>query len=227
MLLVLGTDEWRNSHPGATIGLLEISEVKNADKALVLDNLKRETEARLRETYSGFTRQDLVSLPVLSAYKEYYKRFKKTYHVQLQVESILLKGKNLPKVSPLVDANFIAEMETFILTAGHDIAKLKEPITIDISQQSDQMIQMNGNIQSLRPDDMVMKDAEGVSCTIIYGQDQRSPISAKTSHVLYVAYAPAGVPAEAVESQLQKIEEIIQIFSPGAITEQSRLLIAE
>lgn len=226
MIIISETDEWRTSHPGATIGLLELSGVKNADKALVLDNLKRETEARMRKIYAGFTRQDLVSLPVLSAYKEYYKRFKKTYHVQLQVESILLKGKNLPTISPLVDANFIAEVETFILTAGHDVARLQGPITIDISNEGDQMTQMNGNIQSLRTGDMVMKDAKGISCTIIYGQDHRSPISAKTSHVLYVAYAPAGVPGKAVETQLQKIEEIIQTFSPESTTEQSRLLYA-
>lgn len=227
MIIISATDEWRSSHPGAIIGLLELSDVENTDVALLLDQRKRETEARLRENYAGFTRQDLVSLPVMSAYKEYYKRFKKTYHVQLQVESIVLKGKNLPNISPLVDANFIAEVETFILTAGHDVAKLHGPISIDASHEGDQMTQMNGNNQSLRTGDMVMKDAEGISCTIIYGQDQRSPISAKTSHVLYVAYAPAGVPAEAVESQLQKIEAIIRVFCPEAITEQSRLLYAD
>ena len=86
------------------------------------------------------------------------------------------------------------------------------------------MTQMNGNIQSLRPDDMVMKDAEGVCCTIIYGQDNRSPITPETSHVLYVAYAPAGVPAKAVELQMEKIKDIIRLFSPEAVVEQSRLL---
>ncbi|MBC8335843.1 MAG: hypothetical protein ISR59_08080 [Anaerolineales bacterium] len=226
MLLISGTDEWKKGHPGAIIGLLELSGVDNKSASLQLEERKRETEARLRDLYAGFTRQDLVSLPVLSTYKEYYKRFKKTYHVQLQVESILLKGKNLPSISPLVDANFIAEVETFVLTAGHDVAKLKGPTLIDVSHEGEQMPQMNGHLQSLRPGDMVMKDAERVSCTIIYGQDNRSPITPATSHVLYVAYAPAGVPAKAVESQLQKIKEIIQSFSPEAVAEQSQFIFA-
>ena len=58
-----------------------------------LNDRKRETEARLRERYKGFTRQDFLSLPVMSAYDQYYKRFNKTYHVQLQLESDRVERK--------------------------------------------------------------------------------------------------------------------------------------
>src|SRR4030095_4146858 len=84
---------------------------------------KRETEARLRDRYRGPTRLDFTSLPVVAAYARYYKRFNKPEHVQLQLESIVLKGKSLPSVSPLVDANFAAEVDTLVLTAGHDATK--------------------------------------------------------------------------------------------------------
>ena len=47
--------------------------------------------------------------------------------MQLQLESIVLKAKSLPDVSPAVDANFMAEVETLILTAGHDVEMLAEP----------------------------------------------------------------------------------------------------
>lgn len=226
MLSISATDDWRNVHPGALIGLLELSGAQNPSSSRRLDDRKRETETRLRTRYQGFTRQNFLSLPVLSAYEQYYKHFNKTYHVQLQVESIVLKGKDLPSVSPLVDANFMAEVETFVLTAGHDVAKLHEPIWIDISREGDQIIQMNGASKAIRAGDMIMRDAQGISCSILYGQDNRSPISAVTSHVLYVAYAPMGVPAEAVEAQLRQIEENIRLFSPLAVTEQHRLLSA-
>ena len=227
MLSILATNEWRNTHPGGIIGLLELSGIEHTHLSSSLDKRKRETEAYLREQYQGFTRQDFLALPVMSAYEKYYKHFDKTYHVLLQVESIVLKGKNLPNVLPLVDANFIAEVETIVLTAGHDVAKLHEPIFIDVSRKGDQMKQMNGASKVIRAGDMVMKDADGISCSIIYGQDNRSPISGDTTHVLYVAYAPAGVPAELVDSQLQKIEENVRLFSPNFIVEQHRLIKAE
>lgn len=226
MLSITETSQWKSTHPAGMIGLLELSGVDNAHPTSELETLKRETEAGLRTRYQGFSRQDFVAIPIMAAYKKYYQGFKKTYHVLQQVESIALKGKNLPKVSPLVDANFIAEMETFVLTAGHDVAKLKEPIQIDVSREGDQITQMNGVSKPMRVGDMVMRDADGVSCSIIYGQDNRSPITPKTSHVLYVAYAPVGVPAEAVDAQLGKIEELIRLFSPTVVVKQRRILSA-
>jgi DNA/RNA-binding domain of Phe-tRNA-synthetase-like protein len=226
MLSISAVDEWRTTHSGAVIGLLELSEVENTHPSPRLDERKREVEARLKERYKGFTRQDFLSLPVMSNYERYYKRFNKTYHVQLQVESIVLKGKNLPDVCPLVDSNFIAEVETLVLTAGHDVAKLHEPILMDVSREGDHITQMNGTSKAIRAGDMIMRDAHGICCSIIYGQDNRSPISSVTSRVLYVAYAPAGVPSETVDAQLRRIEENIRLFSPTAIVERHQLLSA-
>jgi len=227
MLLISATDEWRIAHPGAIIGLLELSGVENTRPSPKLDERKRETETHLRERYQGFSRPDFLSLPVMSAYRQYYKRFDKTFHVQLQVESIVLKGKSLPDVSPLVDANFIAEVETFVLTAGHDADKLDGSISIDVSREGDQITQMNGASKAIRAGDMIMRDASGISCSIIYGQDNRSPISSETTHVLYVVYAPPGVPPAMVEAHLSRIEENIRLFAPMAAVEQRRWLSAE
>src|SRR5215510_13870722 len=111
MLAISATGAWRAAHPGGAIGLLELSGVDKASTQAGLADRKRETEARMRARYQGLTRQDFTSLPVMSAYVRYYKRFGKTYHVALQLESIVLKGKGLPDVTPLVDANFVAEVE--------------------------------------------------------------------------------------------------------------------
>lgn len=224
MLSISATAEWRVAHTGAVIGLLELSRVENGHPSPRLDDRKRETEARLRARYQGFARKDFVSHPVMAAYAQYYKRFNKTYHVQLQVESIVLKGKRLPDVSPLVDANFVAEVESLILTAGHDVEKLYGSVSIDVSRDGDQLTQMDGTGKAIRAGDMIMRDAGGICCSILYGQDNRSPISARTSHVLYVAYAPVGVPAGTVEAHLAGIEEHARLVSPLAVREQRHVL---
>jgi DNA/RNA-binding domain of Phe-tRNA-synthetase-like protein len=226
MLSIAVTDRWRSSNPGALFGVVELSGVDNKQPSPALEKLKRETEARLRAKYHGFTRQDFLLLPVMAAYQRYYKRFKKTYHVQLQVESIVLKGKNLPSICPLVDANFTSEVETFVLTAGHDVAKLSGSIVLDVSNEGDSITQMNGVSRGIYANDMIMRDTGGVCCSIIYGQDNRSPISVETSEVLYVAYAPEGVPAEMVDTQLRTIEKNIRLFSPTAKVEQFHLFSA-
>jgi DNA/RNA-binding domain of Phe-tRNA-synthetase-like protein len=224
MLTITATDAWRNAHPGATIGLLELSGVETAPSQSGLEQRKRQTEARLRERCRGFTRQDFLALPVMAAYEAYYKRFRKTYHVLLQVESIVLRGKDLPAVLPLVDANFIAEVETWILTAGHDVAGLRGALSIDVSRTGEAQTQMNGVSREILAGDMIMRDAGGICCSILYGQDHRSPITAQTSGVLYVAYAPAGVQVELVEAHLQAVEENVRLFSPAVVVEQLSLL---
>ena len=112
MLSITATDDWRSVHPGAFFGLLELSGVENSLPAPALEAAKRQVEASLRQRLAGYTRPDFLKLPVMAAYACYYRSFEKTYHVLLQVELIVLKGKSLPSVSPLVDASFMAEIET-------------------------------------------------------------------------------------------------------------------
>ena len=52
------------------------------------------------------------------------------------------------------------------------------------------MTQLNGVAKTIRAGDMIMRDANGVCCSILNGQDHRSPISSATTHVLYGAYTP-------------------------------------
>ncbi len=224
MIAIEATDAWRQAHPGAIIGLLEIAGAANHGPCPALNERKRAVEARLRERYRSFARPDFLALPVMDAYARYYKRFEKTYHVLLQIESLVLKGKSLPNVSPLVDANFAAEVETLVLTAGHDADRLAAPVVMDVSRADERMTQMDGTERAIRPGDMVMRDRDGIACSIIYGQDNRSPISAQTTRALYVAYAPVGVPAEAVEQQLRGIAEHVRLCVPGATVEQEWLI---
>ena len=224
MLEISATTEWRRSHPRAIIGLLEVSGIENAHPSPELNQRKRETELRLRGRFKGYSRTDFLSLPVIMAYHQYYKRFGKTYHVLLQLESIVLKGKTLPSVSPAVDANFLAEVDTLVLTAAHDVPNLDEPVSIDVARGADFITQMKGECKTIPVGDMIMRDAKGVCCSIIYGQDDRSPVSPGTTRVLYVAYAPAGIPADLVDAQLKAIEGNIRLFSQSAKVEQRRLL---
>jgi DNA/RNA-binding domain of Phe-tRNA-synthetase-like protein len=117
-------------------------------------------------------------------------------------------------------------VETLLLSAGHDAAKLVEPVVMDVSREGESMTQMNGTPKVIRTGDMIMRDAEGLACSILYGQDNRSPISQETSHVLYVTYSPPGVPAESVEGHLRRIEANIRLFAKSAVLEQFRLITA-
>lgn len=210
------TPAWKSAFPAAHAGVLVMREVTNPARHPELEILKTEIEAGLRSQFSGQDRAALSSHPILQAYNTYYRRFKKSYHVQLQLESIAWKGKSIPSVSALVEAMFMAEMKNMLLTAGHDLDALRLPLTLDVSKGIESYTLMRGDQQILKAVDMMISDQSGVVSSIMYGPDQRTQITADTRNVVFTVYAPAGIDHQAVEGHLRELREYAIIFAPQA-----------
>ena len=171
------TSTWKSSFPNAHTGILVMRNASNPVHHAELGKLKTELEEQLRSQFTGQDRAAIASHPVLKIYGEYYKRFKKTYHVQLQLESIVLKGKSIPSVASLVECMFMGEMKNFLLTAAHDLDKLQLPLTLDVTQGTESYTVMRGEEQIVKAGDMMISDQLGIISDIIYGPDQRTQIT--------------------------------------------------
>jgi DNA/RNA-binding domain of Phe-tRNA-synthetase-like protein len=213
------TTAWRSVFRGAHVGVLAMRNVTNPAHQVELERLKAELESGLREQFKGQDRAALSSHPVLQVYGEYYKRFKKTYHVQLQLESIVMKGKSIPSVASLVEAMFMAEIKSMLLTAGHDLDTLQLPLTLDVSRGSESYTLMRGEVQTLKPDDMFIRDQAGIISDIIYGPDQRTQINPDTRNVAFTVYAPAGIDTQLVTKHLQDMRDYVLVIAPQAQVE--------
>jgi DNA/RNA-binding domain of Phe-tRNA-synthetase-like protein len=184
-----------------------------------LEQRKSALEEDLRSRYAHLDRDALRALPAFQAYRAYYKGFKKTYHLLLQLESIVFKGKSIPSADALVEAMFMAELEDHLLTAGHDLAMVEPPIGIYVATGEETYTRINGREQQLKAEDMFVADAQGVLSSIIYGPDQRTRIRPETEHVLFTCYAPAGIPADKVWDHLHNLEAKVKLISPDAEVE--------
>jgi len=213
------SDEWKKAFPGAHVGVLAIRNSTNPATDPELERHKEELARELRSHYGGMSRTQLVKLPVLQAYADYYKRFNKTYHVQLQLESILFKGKSIPSVAGLVEAMFMAEIKDWLLTAGHDLDSLQMPLRLDVTQGTETYTLLRGEVQQVKAGDMMILDGKGIMSNIIYGPDQRSQIKPSTRNAVYTTYAPAGINTLAVRDHLSDIEHYVHLFSPEMETE--------
>jgi DNA/RNA-binding domain of Phe-tRNA-synthetase-like protein len=213
------TDAWKAAYPDAHAGILVIQDVHNPPAHSELENRKKELETQLRAQYSGQDRKAIETIPTITAYNAYYKRFKKTYPVQAQLESILFKDRSIPSVAALVEAMFMAEVKNLLLTAGHDFDILQLPVTLNIASGNERYTLLRGQEQILKSGDMFMADQAGVISSIIYGPDQRTQITAATRSVLFAVYAPAGISPETVQAHLQDIRDDVLIVSPEATVE--------
>jgi len=213
------TSAWKSAYPNAHAGVLAMQGVTNPAHHPELEKQKAALEEQLRAQFSGQDRVAIASHPILRAYDEYYRHFKKTYHIQLQLESIVLKGKSIPSVATLVEAMFMAEMQDLLLTAGHDLDALRLPLTLNVANGNETYTLLRGDQQTLKPDDMMISDQDGVISSIIYGPDQRTQIRAETTNVIFTAYAPPGIEEQKVLEHLQHIKENVLIFAPEAQVE--------
>ena len=217
------TEAWKSAFPQAHAGVLVMKDVINPASHAGLEQRKDALVEQLRLRYERLDRSQLVTIPSLQVYDTYYKRFKKTYHVQLQLESIVFKGKSLPSVAALVEAMFMAEIKNMLLTAGHDFDALQLPIRLEVTKGDEVYTLMRGLNQQVKPGDMIILDGKGIMSNIIYGPDQRTRIQPGTRNVIYTTYAPAGISKQAVTEHLQDIQEYVRLFSPHARTEMLQI----
>ena len=217
------TSAWKSTYPEARAGVLVMHSVSNPAHDPALEAQKASLEGQLRAQFSGQDRATIASHPILRAYAEYYRQFKKTYHIQLQLESIVLKGKSIPRVAALVEAMFMAEMKDMLLTAGHDLDTLRLPLTLDVATGNERYTLLRGEEQVLKPGDMMISDQIGVISSILYGPDQRTQITPETSNVIFTVYAPPGIKEESVAGHLQHIKQNVLIFAPQAQVESLRV----
>ncbi len=215
--MIIVTDELHAKYPGARLGVLVMKGVQNPPAHAGLDERKAALESGLRARYGAMDRAALRRLPVIAAYDAFYKRFDKSYHVLLQLESVALKGKALPRVAALVEAMFMAELSGQILTAGHDLGAVKEPVTLGVASGTEAYTGIRGREERCTAGDMMITDSLGVISSVIHGPDSRTCITPSTTEALFTSYAPEGVAADALAAHLGMIEELVKVVSPAAV----------
>jgi DNA/RNA-binding domain of Phe-tRNA-synthetase-like protein len=211
------SEAWKRDYPQAAVGVLAMGNVANPASHAAMDQIKEKLEEQIRARFSN--REELRALDRLQAYRAYYKRFKKTYHVQLQLESIAFKDKSIPRVAALVEAMFTAELTNLLLTAGHDLDVVEPPVTLGVAQGSERYVRITGQEQQLKAGDMFISDTQGVLSSVIYGPDQRTRIQPGTRRALFTVYAPPGIEPGAVLQHLLDMEDYVRLIAPQAKTE--------
>jgi DNA/RNA-binding domain of Phe-tRNA-synthetase-like protein len=211
-------DAWRTAFAGARVGLLALQGVRNPGSHPGLEQHAREIEARLRVAFAGADRAALANLPASQAYQRHYKAFGQTYHVLRQLESVVIKGRPLASPSALVLAMFVAELESLLLTAGHDLDRVELPLLLDCSSDGDAFTGLGGREHAPRPGDMLMRDQSGIISAVIYGPDQRTQLRPETRRVLYTVYAPAEITDAAVYAHLEQLAANVRLMAPEAQT---------
>ncbi len=226
-MMLSASTQWCERYPDTCIGILALRDVQNPQHSPGLEEHKQRLEVELRRQYVGMDRAALKTHLTLATYAAYYKSFKKTYHVQLQLESIVFKGKSIPKVAALVEAMFMAELKNLLLTAGHDLDAIQGTPTVNVATGDETYIKLTGQEQVLKSGDMYIQDEEGVLSSILYGPAQRASITPDTTRALFTVYGPPGIRPGEVQAHLEDLVDYVLVISPDAQAEALEVLSAQ
>ena len=213
------TDAWRAAYPGTAVGLLVITSVRNASPGEGLRERLRSIEAAVRARHTGRSRTDLERQPAMRPYVEHYRRFGKTYHVLLQLESVAFRRRPLAADQSLVSAMFAAEIDDLLLTAGHDLGTVRPPLVADVTRREERYVGIGTRTIDVKPGDLSIRDDDGILSAVICGPDHRTRLREDTSSALFTTYALPGISDSEVETHLRHIEELVRADCATACTE--------
>ena len=169
----------------------------------------------LREKYANYDRKALFGENV---YFRFFKKFKKTYPVMMQLESFLLKGRPFPMEKPVTAIPFLVELETQILSGTHDVDDVHGTVHLFAGTEKAPFAGMRGEEVHTYPGDFCARDDEGIIFSMIAGADARTCAKPGSRHVFYPVFGVAGQPAGEIAAVLDRLEGCVRVLAPEAET---------
>lgn len=182
--------------------------------------LKSRELERLRERFAAYDRKAVFAE---NPYYRYFKKYKKTYPVLQQLESVLLKGRPFPSGNPANEVAFLAELRTQMLVGAHDIDRIEGVPELFCPAEKLPYPGMRGEEVHTYPGDVSARDGEGIIWGMIAGADERTCLRPDSLHIAYLVFGAPGVTPEQAEALLDMLAHYAQTLSPAA--ELHKLLI--
>ncbi|MFW9929989.1 MAG: phenylalanine--tRNA ligase beta subunit-related protein, partial [Candidatus Thorarchaeota archaeon] len=149
-----------------------------------------------------------------------FQRWDKTYPIEFQIQSIM-KGRNLPLVSVLVDCMFHSELKNRLLTSGHDLDQIIGNLFFDVTVGNEEYLKIDGKSQQLKIGDILLRDENDILANILYGPAKRTSITMDTKNALYFAWCPDGILISTIENHLQEILSTLEKIYGKILSEVS------
>lgn len=179
------------------------------------DRLKENELSLIREEGNDYDRDSWFRQ---EPYFRYFRKFKKTSPVMMQVESFLLKGRPFPEGHYTNAVAFLTELKTRCLLGSHDADMIEGDLIIYQETEKTPFPSIHGGEAHSYPGDITCRDDISVVVSMIAGADARTCLNENSRHVLYFAFATPGMEAETVKGYLEQVEQYAKVLAPGAKT---------
>ena len=198
---------------GIPLGILEVKyPVEGCGRAALHALVERELAA-LRERYADYDRKAVFGE---NPYFRFFRKFKKTYPVMQQFETVMFKGRPFPEEDPVTAVPFLLELTTFVLSGTHDIDRIDGPLTIFTPDAKLPFDGMRGDSTHTYPNDICGRDETGIIFSMIAGVDERTCAREESRHVFYPVFGVPGQAPDALRSAQTRMAEYAALLAKDA-----------
>ena len=202
---------------GIPFGVLEVQYPDKSQWRIEdFEALKEQELAVLKETFADYDRKEVFGE---NPFNRYFKKYKKTYPVLQQLESILLKGREFPSGNPVNEAAFLTELRKQILAGSHDIDRIMGALELFCPNEKIPYPGMRGVEVHTYPGDCTCRDDGGIIAGMIAGADERTCLRPNSTHVAYLFFGAPGVTEDQIVDSQKLMENYVKVLAPAAETQ--------
>lgn len=167
----------------------------------------------LREKYAEYDRKAVFGE---NPYFRFFKKFRKTYPVMMQFESVLLKGRPFPEFNPVAEVAFLMELVTHVLSGAHDVDRISGSVKLYCATEKEEFPGLRGTPFHTYPGDFCGRDDKGIIFSFIAGADDRTCARLGSTHVFYPLFGTPDLPVDLLEEAMEVLVRYVKVLAPEA-----------
>ena len=203
------TDAYRQRFPDLAFGIGTIQSCTYFEKNESFKLFKRDLLRKMRRRASLAQIEERVNL---------YGRFFKEWGYPCPLPGHFKRAIEMgfPIVNLYIDTHIIAEMYHGILMAIQDLERFQGEWKLDLAHEGETFEGVSGNTIRCKEDEIVLRDGEGIVCSLFQGPDFRTRVAPMSRNIVVYVFTAPGIQEEQVSNGLKLALEILEKFGHGA-----------
>lgn len=202
------TDAYRLRFPNLSFGIGTIQDCTYFEKSDSFKLYKREFLRKMRRRTSLAQIEERINL-----YDQFFKEWGYPCPLPGHFKRTIEMG--FPIVNLYIDTHIIAEMCHGILMAIQDLDRFQGKWRLDLASEGETFQGVSGNMIRCKKEEIVLRDEEGIVCSLFQGPDFRTKVDASSKDMVVYVFTAPGVQEEQISNGIQLALEILQKFGNG------------
>jgi DNA/RNA-binding domain of Phe-tRNA-synthetase-like protein len=203
------TDAYRQRFPDLVFGIGTTQSCTYFEKSESFKLFKRELLRKMRRRANLAQIEERIDL-----YDQFFKEW--GYPCPLPGHFKRTVEMGFPIVNLYIDTHLIAEMYHGILMAIQDLDRFQGEWKLDLAHEGETFQGVSGGTIRCKEDEIVLRDGEGIVCSLFQGPDFRTRVEPASKHIAVYVFTAPGIQEEQVSNGVQLALEILGKFGHGS-----------